>query len=75
MPVCIAKTQYSFSDDAKNLECKGEYNITIRDIQLKTGAGFVVALAGKIMTMPGLPKIPSAESIDIDEKEEIVGIF
>ena len=74
-PVCIAKTQYSFSDDAKNLECKGDYNITIRDIQLKTGAGFVVALAGKIMTMPGLPKVPSAESIDIDENGEIVGIF
>lgn len=73
--VCIAKTQYSFSDDAKNLECKGDYRITIRDIQLKTGAGFVVALAGKIMTMPGLPKIPSAESIDIDENGEIVGIF
>ena len=72
-PVCIAKTQYSFSDDAKNLECKGDYNITIRDIQLKTGAGFVVA--GKIMTMPGLPKVPSAESIDIDENGEIVGIF
>lgn len=74
-PVCIAKTQYSFSDDPKNLECKGDYNITIRDIQLKTGAGFVVALAGKIMTMPGLPKVPSAESIDIDENGEIVGIF
>ena len=73
--VCIAKTQYSFSDDAKNLECKGDYRITIRDIQLKTGAGFVVALAGKIMTMPGLPKVPSAESIDIDENGEIVGIF
>ncbi len=74
-PVCIAKTQYSFSDDAKNLECKEDYNITIRDIQLKTGAGFVVALAGKIMTMPGLPKVPSAESIDIDENGEVVGIF
>lgn len=74
-PVCIAKTQYSFSDDEKNLECKGEYNITIRDIHLKTGAGFVVALAGKIMTMPGLPKIPSAQSIDIDENGQIVGIF
>ena len=74
-PVCIAKTQYSFSDDAKNLECKGDYKITIHDIQLKTGAGFVVALAGKIMTMPGLPKVPSAESIDIDENGEIVGIF
>lgn len=74
-PICIAKTQYSFSDDAKNLECKGDYNITIREIQLKTGAGFVVALAGKVMTMPGLPKVPSAENIDIDENGEIVGIF
>ena len=75
LPVCIAKTQYSFSDDPKNLECKDEYNITIRDLELKTGAGFIVALAGKIMTMPGLPRVPAAESIDIDEKGEIVGIF
>ena len=75
LPVCIAKTQYSFSDDPKNLECKDEYNITIRDLELKTGAGFIVALAGKIMTMPGLPKIPAAESIDIDENGEVVGIF
>ena len=75
LPVCIAKTQYSFSDDPKNLECKDEYNITIRDVELKTGAGFIVALAGKIMTMPGLPRIPAAESIDIDENGEIVGIF
>ena len=75
LPVCIAKTQYSFSDDPKNLECKDEYNITIRDVELKTGAGFIVALAGKIMTMPGLPRIPAAESIDIDENGEVVGIF
>ena len=75
LPVCIAKTQYSFSDDPKNLECKNEYNITIRDLELKTGAGFIVALAGKIMTMPGLPRVPAAESIDIDENGEIVGIF
>ena len=75
LPVCIAKTQYSFSDDAKNLECKDEYNIHVRNVELKTGAGFVVVLAGKIMTMPGLPKIPSAESIDIDENGNIVGIF
>ena len=75
LPVCIAKTQYSFSDDPKNLECKDEYDITIRDIELKTGAGFVVALAGKIMTMPGLPKIPAAENIDIDENGNIEGIF
>ena len=75
LPVCIAKTQYSFSDDPKNLECKDDYNITIRDIELKTGAGFIVALAGKIMTMPGLPKIPAAENIDIDENGNVEGIF
>ena len=75
LPVCIAKTQYSFSDDPKNLECKDKYNITIRDLELKTGAGFIVALAGKIMTMPGLPRVPAAESIDIDENGEVVGIF
>ena len=75
LPVCIAKTQYSFSDDAKNLECKDEYNIYVRNVELKAGAGFIVVLAGKIMTMPGLPKIPAAESIDIDENGDIVGIF
>ena len=75
LPVCIAKTQYSFSDDAKNLECKDEYNINVRNVELKAGAGFIVVLAGKIMTMPGLPKIPAAESIDIDDDGEIVGIF
>ena len=75
LPICIAKTQYSFSDDPKNLECKDDYNITIRDVELKTGAGFIVVLAGKIMTMPGLPKVPAAESINIDEKGNIVGIF
>ena len=75
LPVCIAKTQYSFSDDPKNLECKGDYPITIREVDLKAGAGFVVALAGKIFTMPGLPKVPAAETIDIDEKGEIKGIF
>ena len=74
-PVCIAKTQYSFSDDPKNLECKDDYNIKIRSLDLKTGAGFVVALAGTIMTMPGLPRVPAAESINIDENGNIVGIF
>ncbi len=75
LPVCIAKTQYSFSDDAKNLECKNDYNIHVRNVELKSGAGFIVVLAGKIMTMPGLPKVPAAESIDIDKNGEIVGIF
>ena len=75
LPVCIAKTQYSLSDDDKNLLCDSDYNIHVRDVILKTGAGFIVVLAGKIMTMPGLPKIPAAEKIDIDEDGEIVGIF
>ena len=75
LPICIAKTQYSFSDNPKNLKCDDEYYITIRNLELKAGAGFIVAIAGKIMTMPGLPKHPSAESIDIDEKGNIVGIF
>ena len=75
LPICIAKTQYSFSDDAKNLKCEDPFEINIRDVELKAGAGFIVVLAGKIMTMPGLPKVPSAENIDIDENGEIVGIF
>ena len=75
LPICIAKTQYSFSDDPKNLECKNKYEITVRNVELKSGAGFIVVLAGKIMTMPGLPKVPAAEGIDIDENGEIVGIF
>ena len=69
------RTQYSFSDDPKNLECNDDYDIHVRDVVLKNGAGFIVVLAGKIMTMPGLPKVPAAESIDIDENENIVGIF
>lgn len=75
LPVCIAKTQYSFSDDAKNLECKEPFEITIRDVNLKAGAGFVIAISGKIMTMPGLPRVPAAENIDIDKDENIIGIF
>ena len=75
LPVCIAKTQYSLSDDDKNLLCDSDYKIHVRDVILKTGAGFIVVLAGKIMTMPGLPKIPAAEKIDIDKDGEIVGIF
>ena len=75
LPVCIAKTQYSLSDDPKNLQNEGKYIIHIRDIELKAGAGFVVALAGKIMTMPGLPKTPAAERIDIDVEGNVEGIF
>ena len=75
LPVCIAKTQYSFSDDPKNLRCDNEYDIHVRSVELKAGAGFIVVLAGKIMTMPGLPKVPAAEGIDIDENGNVVGIF
>ena len=74
-PVCIAKTQYSFSDDPKNLECKEPFTLHVNEIILKTGAEFVVAITGKIMTMPGLPKVPAAEKIDLDESGNIIGIF
>ena len=67
MPVCIAKTQYSLSDDQKNLECNEPFSIHIREIHLRAGAEFVVAIAGKIMTMTGLPKMTAAEKIDLDE--------
>ncbi len=75
LPVCIAKTQYSFSDNPKNIEGIKPYNITVRDVELKAGSGFIVVLSGKIFTMPGLPKVPAAEKIDIDEKGNIQGIF
>ena len=74
-PVCIAKTQYSFSDDPKNLLCENEYNIHIKEIIIKNGAEFIVAIAGKIMTMPGLPKVPAAEKITIDNDGIVEGIF
>lgn len=75
LPICIAKTQYSFSDDAKNLECKEPFNIHVQEVILKAGAGFIVIITGKIMTMPGLPKVPASEAIDIDENGNIEGIF
>ena len=74
-PVCIAKTQYSFSDDSTNLECKEPFKIHVQEAILKTGAKFIVIITGKIFTMPGLPKVPAAEAIDIDENGNIVGIF
>ena len=74
-PVCIAKTQYSFSDDPKNLLCENEYNIHIKEIIIKNGAEFIVTIAGKIMTMPGLPKAPAAEKITIDNDGIVEGIF
>ena len=75
LPICIAKTQYSLSDDPKNLECNEPFKIHIREIALRAGAEFIVAIAGKIMTMPGLPRKPAAEKIDLDENGNIVGIF
>ena len=75
LPICIAKTQYSLSDDPKNLECNEPFNIHIQDVILKSGAGFVVVITGKICTMPGLPKVPAAEKIDLDDNENILGIF
>ncbi len=75
LPVCIAKTQYSFSDNPALLGCPDGFTVTIRNVTLSAGAGFVVALAGEIMTMPGLGKTPAATKIDIDENGEIYGLF
>ena len=75
LPVCVAKTQYSFSDNPKLLGAPEGFRITIREISVSAGAGFLVALAGDIMTMPGLPKVPAAENIDIDEDGKISGLF
>ena len=75
LPVCIAKTQYSFSDDPKNLLCDEPFKIKVSEVILRTGAEFVVIKTGKIFTMPGLPRVPSAESIYLDDNNEIVGIF
>ena len=75
LPVCIAKTQYSLSDDQKNLECLDSFKIHVKEVILKSGAEFVVAITGKIMTMPGLPRVPAAENIDLDEDGNIIGIF
>ncbi|HHY42433.1 MAG TPA: formate--tetrahydrofolate ligase [Thermoanaerobacterales bacterium] len=75
MPVCMAKTQYSLSDDPKKLGRPTGFNITVRDITVSAGAGFLVALTGEIMKMPGLPKVPAAEKIDVNEKGVISGLF
>ena len=75
LPVCIAKTQYSFSDDPAKLGAPENFTVTVRNVKLSAGAGFIVALTGDIMTMPGLPKIPSAEKIDIDNNGVISGLF
>ena len=71
----MAKTQYSFSDDAGLLGAPKGFHVTVRNLKVSAGAGFLVALTGDIMTMPGLPKVPSAEKIDVDEDGRITGLF
>ncbi len=75
VPVCIAKTQYSFSDDMTKLGAPTGFKITVRSLKVSAGAGFIVVLTGNIMTMPGLPKVPAAEKIDVDENGKISGLF
>ena len=75
LPVCIAKTQYSFSDDPKLLGAPDDFEVTVKNVKISAGAGFVVVLTGDIMTMPGLPKSPAAERIDVDENGRISGLF
>ena len=75
LPICMAKTQYSFSDDASLLGAPKGFTVTVRNLKVSAGAGFIVALTGDIMTMPGLPKVPSAEKIDVDENGKISGLF
>ena len=75
MPICMAKTQYSFTDDQTKLGAPRDFTITVRNVKVSAGAGFLVALTGEIMTMPGLPKVPAAEKIDVDETGKITGLF
>ena len=75
LPICMAKTQYSFSDDQTKLGAPKDFRITVRNLKVSAGAGFIVALTGEIMTMPGLPKVPAAEKIDVDENGRITGLF
>ena len=75
LPVCIAKTQYSFSDDPVKLGAPEHFTVTVKNVKISAGAGFIVVLTGDIMTMPGLPKNPAAERIDVDENGVISGLF
>lgn len=75
LPICIAKTQYSFSDDQKRLGAPEGFEVTVRNVKVSAGAGFIIVLTGDIMTMPGLPKTPAAENIDVDDDGKIVGLF
>ena len=75
LPICMAKTQYSFSDDPSLLGAPEGFRVTVRSLKVSAGAGFIVALTGDIMTMPGLPKVPAAETVDVDENGRISGLF
>ena len=75
LPVCIAKTQYSFSDDATLLGAPSGFTVTVKNVKVSAGAGFIVVLTGEIMTMPGLPKSPAAERIDVTDDGKIIGLF
>ncbi len=75
LPICVAKTQYSFSDDMKKLGAPTGFDVTVRNVKVSAGAGFIVVLTGDIMTMPGLPKVPAAEKIDIDDNGVVTGLF
>ena len=75
MPVCMAKTQYSLSDDAAKIGRPTGFTVTVRELRISAGAGFIVALTGNILTMPGLPKKPAAENMDIDNEGKITGLF
>ena len=74
-PVCIAKTQYSFSDDPTKLGAPDGFTVTVKNVKVSAGAGFIVVLTGDILTMPGLPKVPAAERIDVYENGVITGLF
>lgn len=74
-PICVAKTQYSLTDDQTKLGAPTDFEVTVRNLKISAGAGFIVALTGEIMTMPGLPKVPAAEKIDVDETGKITGLF
>lgn len=75
LPICVAKNQYSLSDDPKKLGRPEDFEINVREVYVNAGAGFVVAITGNIMTMPGLPKVPAAEAVDVDDNGNIVGLF
>ena len=75
MPICIAKTPFSFSDNPNLLGRPCGFDITIKEVRVSAGAGFIVALAGDVMVMPGLPKVPAAQNLDIDENGNIEGLF